>query len=194
MAGWLSGFRAQTGHVACDVIRCLGEAAAPGGGGGGIAGPAPPFGITTLGHVIFQKSTDLKIHPVPRGYESGLTIRKHRGDGNGILTSSPFKIKLEEKQTGEDDKADQQGKRKETRGKNCLCEPQKTKRHNARQTRLQSTAQVGPKVDRPKGTECLIGGESFNEDWIRCNFCTNCNHENCSDTERNPLFYINMIY
>jgi len=33
LAGWLSGFRAQTGYVACDVIRCLGEAAAPGGGG-----------------------------------------------------------------------------------------------------------------------------------------------------------------
>jgi len=32
LAGWLSGFRAQTGYVACDVIRCLGEAAAPGGG------------------------------------------------------------------------------------------------------------------------------------------------------------------
>ena len=32
MAGWLSGFRAQTGYVVCDVIRCLGEAAAPGGG------------------------------------------------------------------------------------------------------------------------------------------------------------------
>ena len=32
MVGWLSGFRAQTGYVACDVIRCLGEAAAPGRG------------------------------------------------------------------------------------------------------------------------------------------------------------------
>ena len=32
MAGWPSGFRAQTGYVACDVIRCLGEAAAPRGG------------------------------------------------------------------------------------------------------------------------------------------------------------------
>jgi len=29
LAGWLSGFRAQAGYVACDVIRCLGEAAAP---------------------------------------------------------------------------------------------------------------------------------------------------------------------
>ena len=30
MAGCLSEFRTQTGYVACDLIRCLGEAAAPG--------------------------------------------------------------------------------------------------------------------------------------------------------------------
>jgi len=51
-----------------------------------------------------------------------------------------------------------------------------------------SSAQVVPKVDRLKETECLIGGESSNEDWIHCKFCTNCDHENCSDTEGNPLF------
>jgi len=58
--------------------------------------PKRQCGITTLGCIIFQKSTDLKIYPVPRGAESGLTIKK----------TLPFKIKLEEKQTGEDDKAD----------------------------------------------------------------------------------------
>jgi len=39
LAGWLSDFRAKIGYVACDVIRCLGEAAAP--GGGVIVGRAP---------------------------------------------------------------------------------------------------------------------------------------------------------
>ena len=63
----------------------------------------------------------------------------------GILTSSPFKIKLEEKQTGEDDGADQQRKRKETRGKTCLYKPRKTKRHNANQTRLQIQCSSGSK-------------------------------------------------
>ena len=37
LAGWLSGFRDQTGYFACDVIRCLGESAAPGRGIAGLA-------------------------------------------------------------------------------------------------------------------------------------------------------------
>ena len=49
MAGWLSGFRAQTGYVACDVIRCLGEAAAPGWGD---CGPCPDFVLNTLALVL----------------------------------------------------------------------------------------------------------------------------------------------
>jgi hypothetical protein len=48
-----------------------------------------------------------------------------------IPTSSPFKIKLEEKIQAKIDKADRQRKMKETRGKNCLNKSQKTKSHNA---------------------------------------------------------------
>ena len=47
LAGWLSGFRAHTGYVACDVIRCLGEAAARGGGGWN-CGLCPDFVLNTL--------------------------------------------------------------------------------------------------------------------------------------------------
>ena len=50
MAGWLSGFRAQTGYVASDVIRCVGEAAAPGRGGD--CGPCPDFVLNTLAFAL----------------------------------------------------------------------------------------------------------------------------------------------
>jgi hypothetical protein len=60
--------------------------------------------------------------------------------------------------------------------------------------RLQSSAQVYSKVDRPKETECIICGESFDEDWIQCNFCNNWAHGNCANTEGNPLFFINVIF
>jgi len=50
LAGWLSGFRAQTGYVACDIIRCLGEAAAPGGVGN--CGPCPEFVLNTLAFAL----------------------------------------------------------------------------------------------------------------------------------------------
>ena len=49
LAGWPSGFRAQTGYVACDVIRCLGEAAAPGWGD---CGPCPDFVLNTLAFAL----------------------------------------------------------------------------------------------------------------------------------------------
>ena len=50
LAGWLSGFRAQTGCVACGVIWFLGEAAAPGGGGN--FGPCTVFVLHTLAFAL----------------------------------------------------------------------------------------------------------------------------------------------
>jgi hypothetical protein len=38
-------------------------------------------------------------------------------------------------------------------------------------------------------TECVICGESFDEGWIQCNFCSKWAHENCADTGRTLLFY-----
>jgi predicted DNA-binding protein YlxM (UPF0122 family) len=69
-----------------------------------------------------------------------------------ILTSNPLKIKLEEKRQAKVNKADQQRKRKETRGKICLNKSHQTKSRTASERRLQSCAQVDLKVDRPKET------------------------------------------
>jgi len=53
LVGWLSGFRAQTGSVAywcyATFVRCLGEAAAP---GGGECGPCPDFASNTLAFTL----------------------------------------------------------------------------------------------------------------------------------------------
>jgi hypothetical protein len=43
-----------------------------------------------------------KISPFTHEAERRLTIRKRCSDGSEILTSSPFKIKLEEKKAGKD--------------------------------------------------------------------------------------------
>jgi hypothetical protein len=72
-----------------------------------------------------------KIPPVPHEAERRLTIRKCRSEGREILTSSPFKIKLEETRQAEVNKADQHRKKKETRGKNCLNKSHETKIHSA---------------------------------------------------------------
>jgi hypothetical protein len=68
-----------------------------------------------------------KISPVPHEAECRLTVRKCCSDRSEILTSSPFKIKLGKKRQRKVDKADQQRKRKETRGKNFSNKSQKTK-------------------------------------------------------------------
>jgi hypothetical protein len=73
------------------------------------------------------------------------------------------------------------------RGKKLVAKivyTQKTKRHNASNTRLQSSAQVDPKVDRPKKLSASLMVNLFKH----CSFCTNWDHENCSDTEGNPLY------
>jgi hypothetical protein len=102
-----------------------------------------------------------KFSPVPHKAERKIAIRKRRNDGIETLTSSPFVISLEEIRQANIEKADQQRKRKETRGKNFLNKPQKTKSHNTSKRRLQTRAEVGSEVDRPKEIECIICGESF---------------------------------
>jgi hypothetical protein len=91
-----------------------------------------------------------KIYSVPHENERRLTTRKRCSGGCEILTSSLFKIKLEEKRQTKIDKADQQRKRKETRGENFLDKSQKTRSHNASKRRLKSSAHVDSKVNRPK--------------------------------------------
>ena len=49
LAGWLSGFRALTSYVACEVITCLGEPASPGGMN---CGPYPDFVLNTLAFAL----------------------------------------------------------------------------------------------------------------------------------------------
>jgi hypothetical protein len=136
-----------------------------------------------------------KLSPGPHEAERRLTIRKRRSEGREILPSCPFKIKLEEKRQAKVNKADHQRKRKGTRGKNCLNKSQETKSHTASKRRLQSSAQVDSKVDRPKETECIISGKYFDEDWIQCTFVISGLMKTVQ-TQKETLFFliINVIF
>jgi hypothetical protein len=127
--------------------------------------PAAPYKKTLI-------TSDVKISPLSDEAERRLTKRKC-SDGSEILTSSLFRVELEEKRQAKIDKAGQQRKRKETRGKNFLKKKsQKTRSHNASKRRLQFSAEADSEVDRPKETECVICDEFFDEDWIQCNSCS----------------------
>ena len=58
----LSGFRTQTGYVACNVIRCLGEGAAP----GGECWPCPDFVLNTLAFAFQLRKITEKLSQVSR--------------------------------------------------------------------------------------------------------------------------------
>jgi hypothetical protein len=134
-----------------------------------------------------------KIPPAPHETERRLTIRKHHSDGPKILTSSPFKIKLEEKRQAKIDKAEQHRKRKETCGKNFLNKAQKTKNHNASKRQLKSTAQLDSKVNRPKETECIICDKSSDKDCTQCNFVVSGLMKTVQ-AQKKPLFFVNVTF
>jgi hypothetical protein len=130
------------------------------------------------------------ISPVPHEIERRLTIRKRCSVGCEILTSSPFRIKLEEKREAKIEKADQQRKRKETRGKNQgrreVTTPGKT-------TEVRCSS--GFKGRRAEGIECTVCDDSLDEDWTGCNanFVAS-GHEKTAQARKDTLVFINVTF
>jgi hypothetical protein len=79
------------------------------------------------------------------------------------------------------------------RGKICPNKSHETKSHTASKRRLQSSAQVDSKVNRPKETECIIRGKSFDKDWIQCKFY-NKELMKTAQTQKETFFFINVIF
>ncbi|GBM40478.1 hypothetical protein AVEN_28636-1 [Araneus ventricosus] len=50
------------------------------------------------------------------------------------------------------------------------------------------------KRERGEETHCIICAETFEEDWNQCRICEGWSHENCTDLERNNLFYECNVY
>ena len=114
-----------------------------------------------------------QISPVPAVAERRLNVRRRRAARSEILTSSPYKSELERKQ------ALKECKQKKTQT------PKTGVKKVSKKLKLYETGENDSQAE----TECIICGETFQEDWIKCDFCQGWAHENCANTETNNVFY-----
>lgn len=122
-----------------------------------------------------------KISPLPSNVSAKFNTRKRRGDKSDILTSTPYKVQLEEKRRHSKDKEKRVNKNKDKKLKKAVNRPTVKKA-------LMFEEDNRPKQDDEE-TNCIICGESFDEDWIQCNNCKGWPHENCANLEGDGLFY-----
>ena len=123
----------------------------------------PQMEVPSTSANVEQVNDVLKIlSPLPDASKRRLTVRKRRTQKSQILTSSPYKNELVEKM------------------------PKITK--NMKNLLKKKNPTPKPRPEHQE-TECIICGETFDEDWIQCNKCQDWAHEACVDINPSDLYY-----
>lgn len=155
-----------------------------------------------------------EISPLPSSSSVKYLARQNRSEKSEILTSTPYKEKLEKS------KEDKEIKASLANSKRLLREEKRKEKENKRKAQCSATGypakqskvtkknprkmarrnlnfeDLGKNQSDEKGknesvqeTQCIICGESFDEDWIQCSSCKGWSHEDCAELESNALFY-----
>lgn len=136
-------------------------------------------------NTIFEKSiSDLlkEISPIPNAAERRMVSRKRRAEKSEVLTSTPFKNELEEK-----NKNKAKGVKKNLSENVILVEKKIAQEQKKKKAHKEKTKETQEQENGE--TYCVICQECFDEDWIQCCECKNWVHEACSDVEKGQKYY-----
>lgn len=122
------------------------------------------------------------LSPLSDAAKKRSAARKRKCERSEILTSSPYKIAVEEKEKVKNAKEEKkimrtnfkaaiEGKGKQTTG-------QKTKGKSGDKSKKKETSTKTPKIGT---TTCVVCLEDNDEDWIQCSSCHGWAHEACAD-------------
>lgn len=126
-----------------------------------------------------------QISPVADDLQRKIIVRKRRGEKSEVLTSTPYKKQLEEKEEVKRLKK-QKGVSEKGRSKqkpNSDIPFPKRKLQFGNEDRNKKADNIDSKE-----TECLICGESFEEDWVQCCTCEGWAHVGCADSDNIAYF------
>lgn len=152
----------------------------------------PPIKLTNVPTISSPKpstSFDLdvvqtihKLSPLPDAAKKRSAARKRKSERSEILTSSPYKITVQEKENEKSQKEQKKGmgnKYKteiEKKGKQTKCVQAKGK--NSYNDKKKEPLTV---ISNMEKTTCVVCLEDHDEDWIQCSSCQEWAHEACAD-------------
>jgi len=114
-----------------------------------------------------------QLSPLPENLKRCLTSRTRWTEVSAILTSSPYKERLERKVTSTHEPA-KKGRKKLMSHEQLACDKgEKDLRPN----------------EQESTTECIICGETFNDGWIQFESYNYWAHENCTHIESTDIHY-----
>lgn len=122
-----------------------------------------------------------QLSPLPDASRKRLQFRRRKAQRSEILTSSPYKNTLVEKAIDTKKKtATAIGvKKKNTTAKSAT---------NKKKPALKTKRNI-QNLTRDEETECIICGETFEEDWIQCDKCKDWAHEACVYIDEAQIYY-----
>lgn len=123
--------------------------------------------------ITYVRKTILDISPLPNAATKRAQARKRRAEKSEILTDSPYKERLEEKEN--EKKRKEQGNRKFKKTKD--------------KTKIKKT-KVSPIEKQLKKYYCVVCCEDHDEDWIQCGSCKGWAHEACADIPECSDLYV----
>lgn len=126
-----------------------------------------------LADITNVRKTILDISPLPDAATRRAQVRKRRAQKSEILTDSPYKESLEEKDNEKKKKEEGTCKFKKTNDKGKI---RKTK--------------VKPIEKQLKKYYCVVCCEDCDEDWIQCGSCKGWAHEACADIPECSNVYV----
>jgi hypothetical protein len=155
--------------------------------------PTPSCSTTNRPMRATNRISVLDISPLPKAPAAGHQGRKRKAQASEIVTGSPFKASLINK---DKECKKQLTKKAAIQKKNQKENDKKTSSGKTKKGKQAMKMRHGQQVKKGLAVEnstdanclCLVCGENFDGSWVQCSICKEWAHEDCAELT-DPLYY-----
>ena len=167
-----------------------------------LTSPSEPCRVTCsepASSTATKRISVLELTPLPKAPAVARKGRKRTAQASEIITSSPFKTSLMNKEVSVNRKSkkDETSTKKRNVKKSSQIKTKKsatvvdTKRQPSKVASRQKAGRKKDLAASPSSSDaecCLVCGENFDGAWVQCSICEQWAHEDCAELN-DPLYY-----